>query len=329
MNDKITCGVVRDLIPLVADDVCGEESRQAVEEHVKTCDACAQALRDATAAVPAPKIAQDKAAKGFKKAMKKEGRRIRLWKILAAALAAVVLIGCVGVVSHPEILYNIDTTVPVAWMQNARLVRTEQGAILLQFTPDPQYRHYFGGYAMDSVWDEKNQEVTAYQYSLDYPWLAKLLNRDFDNGKYTARYAYADYHVIRLSNGDWAFAFMDATEVRYIWRDGRIWLFSTAGLTQADIERLLSEGVPVDGNTMIVKYTDPWPDDAKMELKGPDGTVTLYQAGDDIPLCDGETQEKFDLLTANFSYYFHAPGTVIRYRDINSESWNIEFVIER
>ncbi len=328
MNDKITCGVVRDLIPLVADEVCGEESRLAVEEHVKTCDSCARALSDARAAMPAP-VTDEKAAKGFRQALKKEGRRFRLWRLAAAVLAAVVLIGCVGVITHPEILYNINTAVPVAWMQNAHLVRTEQGAILLQFTPDEKYRHYFGGYAMNSVWDEKHKQVTAYQYSLDYPWLAKLLNRDFDNGKYTARYAFADHYVIRLSNGDWAFAVMDATHVNYVWREGRVWSVSEGKLTQEDIENLLSEGVPVDGNTEIAKYADPWPEDVKMQLKGPDGLVTLYQAGDDIPLCDAETQEKFNILAENFPYYFHAPGDVIRYRDTNGESWNIEYVITR
>ena len=328
MDDKITCGIVRDLIPLVADDVCGEESRKAVEEHVESCTSCAQALRDARAAVPAP-AAHEEAARGFRNAMKREGRRFRLWKIVAAVLTAVVLIGCVGVISHPEILYNIDTAVPVSWMNNAHLVRTEQGAILLQFTPDAQYRHLFGGYAMHSVWDNQQKKVTAYQYSLDYPWLAKLLNRDFDAGKYTARYAFADHYVIRLENGDWAFALMGATQVVYTWRDGRIWSFSAMSLTQEDIEELLAAGVPVDGNTEMVKYTDPWPEDVKMQLTGPDGLVMLYQVGDEIPLCDAETQAEFDRLAESFAYYFHAPGEVIRYNDINGESRKIEFRIER
>ncbi len=156
MKDKITCGVVRDLIPLVADEVCGEESRAAVEEHVKTCESCAKALSDARAATPAP-VTDEKAAKGFKKALKKEGRRFRLWQIAAAVLAAVLMIVCTGIVAHSEILYNIDTAVPIAWMKDAHLVRTEQGAILLQFTPDEAYRHFFGGCAMNSVWDEKYQ----------------------------------------------------------------------------------------------------------------------------------------------------------------------------
>ena len=66
-----------------------------------------------------------------------------------------------------------------------------------------------------------------------------------------------------------------------------------------------------------------------MELKGPNDVVTLYQVGDDIPLCDEETQEKFDLLSKNNAYYFHAPGEVIQYRDTDGESRIIEYVIQR
>lgn len=34
------CEIVRDLLPLYIDDVCGTESRKLVEEHLKSCRAC-------------------------------------------------------------------------------------------------------------------------------------------------------------------------------------------------------------------------------------------------------------------------------------------------
>ena len=37
MSEKISCGIARDLMPLVIDDACGEESRLAVEGHVAGC----------------------------------------------------------------------------------------------------------------------------------------------------------------------------------------------------------------------------------------------------------------------------------------------------
>lgn len=41
MND-ISCGICRDLIPLVKDCVAGEDSRAAVEAHIARCESCRQ-----------------------------------------------------------------------------------------------------------------------------------------------------------------------------------------------------------------------------------------------------------------------------------------------
>ncbi len=42
--EKISCGITRDLLPLYLDDVCSEESREAVEEHLQHCPACRKEL---------------------------------------------------------------------------------------------------------------------------------------------------------------------------------------------------------------------------------------------------------------------------------------------
>lgn len=41
---KFSCGVVRDLLPLYRDNVCGEDSRGIVEEHIAECRECADIL---------------------------------------------------------------------------------------------------------------------------------------------------------------------------------------------------------------------------------------------------------------------------------------------
>lgn len=38
--NKITCDMCMDLLPLVKDGIASEDSRRAVEEHVKICEAC-------------------------------------------------------------------------------------------------------------------------------------------------------------------------------------------------------------------------------------------------------------------------------------------------
>ena len=49
--NKITCDICMDLIPLVKDGIASEDSRAAVEEHIRECPDCAAAYGDP---VPAP-----------------------------------------------------------------------------------------------------------------------------------------------------------------------------------------------------------------------------------------------------------------------------------
>ena len=42
--NKQTCDMIRDLLPLYADDVCSEESRKIVNAHLATCPACSEML---------------------------------------------------------------------------------------------------------------------------------------------------------------------------------------------------------------------------------------------------------------------------------------------
>lgn len=42
---KTDCNIIRDLLPLYADDVCSGESRNLVEEHLNECPDCAEELR--------------------------------------------------------------------------------------------------------------------------------------------------------------------------------------------------------------------------------------------------------------------------------------------
>ena len=42
---KTDCEVIRDLLPLYADQICSEPSRKMVEEHLPTCPACSEVLQ--------------------------------------------------------------------------------------------------------------------------------------------------------------------------------------------------------------------------------------------------------------------------------------------
>ncbi len=95
------CDMIRDLIPLYSEGLCSEESKQIVEEHTKTCDACRSLLTqipmDTTSESPVPDE-----GKTFRKVKKKMKRSLLRNIILSVALAAVVI--PVGVLTVGEIL---------------------------------------------------------------------------------------------------------------------------------------------------------------------------------------------------------------------------------
>ena len=41
---KITCDIVRDLMPLYVDDVCSDDSRKLIEDHINHCSKCQNEL---------------------------------------------------------------------------------------------------------------------------------------------------------------------------------------------------------------------------------------------------------------------------------------------
>ena len=108
---KTNCKVIEDLLPLYIDEVCSDESKRLVEEHLRECDACSAKLnaQEAEITVDKEKIEQNLRAKDpFKKIRRKQS-----YTKVGAGLGA--LIGLVsslvfGVFEQP-ILGNIGADI--------------------------------------------------------------------------------------------------------------------------------------------------------------------------------------------------------------------------
>jgi predicted anti-sigma-YlaC factor YlaD len=72
---KTNCKVIEDLLPLYIDEVCSDESKRLVEEHLKECDECSAKLnaQEAEITVGKEEIEQNLKAKDpFKKIRRKQ-----------------------------------------------------------------------------------------------------------------------------------------------------------------------------------------------------------------------------------------------------------------
>ena len=88
------CGMVRDLLPLVIDEVASESSREYVETHLSGCAECTAVFEEMKGKIP-PKTEQEKGSEqaAFSKAAEKLKRKKRMRTLRNILLG--VVIGCV------------------------------------------------------------------------------------------------------------------------------------------------------------------------------------------------------------------------------------------
>ncbi len=81
------CNVIKDLLPLYADEVCSEDSKEMVEEHISACEDCKQELEDYRYNTGLCEVPTDVAMKNFKKKMNKKNlKKIVIGVILSLAI---------------------------------------------------------------------------------------------------------------------------------------------------------------------------------------------------------------------------------------------------
>ena len=89
---KLSCGIVCDLLPLVLDGAAGEESAEAVREHLEECEKCRK-LCDEMKNETLPCSISEREMEG---AMKKIRRKLRMKHIAAAGLSMLAVLVAVG-----------------------------------------------------------------------------------------------------------------------------------------------------------------------------------------------------------------------------------------
>ncbi|SHL63655.1 Putative zinc-finger [Anaerocolumna jejuensis DSM 15929] len=82
------CDIIKDLLPLYIDGVCSEDSKKAVEEHIKTCESCRKELEDFKSAVSAVDSGEEEIIRKISYRWKKTRAKALLTGILAMLLLA-------------------------------------------------------------------------------------------------------------------------------------------------------------------------------------------------------------------------------------------------
>lgn len=144
---KISCNIIRDLLPLYAEDLASEDTRTLVDEHLCTCEDCTEALNDMKKKAPVPvEVAPDSLQK-----VKKTIRRKRVLSVTAALLTLITLASAVFTFLFTPFQLTMEQALDDFYIR-------EDGAVVIDYSPYVVGRS-LGGY-------EENWFI--HQYSTRY-----------------------------------------------------------------------------------------------------------------------------------------------------------------
>lgn len=130
---KYPCAIINDLLPLYADGVCSEESRQAVMEHLKDCACCRKEYEkmEQYAAQTRNHYPSEVKSTTFigTDSLVKVRRELLFKRILTAAVAALLVIGLVAG-SGIYMKNHVHSVVYDADKQNIQVVQESDGDII-------------------------------------------------------------------------------------------------------------------------------------------------------------------------------------------------------
>ena len=175
---------------------------------------------------------------------------------------------------------------PVSWIHDAQLVRTSDGYILLQFTPDEKYRMYMGAFPSRTELVDGIQLNVSFQYSD----MARKLNVRPPVTEENEVWNQFDAEI--RHNGNMIIP------IRFFYED---WRYENGAVRQADWREateaeLASMNLPErrDGKSYYVyDYLPAEETGSRLELVISSGEEILpvYASGDVIPLIDPELEK--------------------------------------
>lgn len=128
---KVSCNIIEDLLPLYYDQVCSDESKQLVEEHLLTCDECKKKLESMGADI-GPPMSQVKKNKDDSKAIEKMAdtwRKGRFYSFLKGGIVGISLIGLV-ILGYFGLFYWDVIKVPTEAVEISDVSVMEDGKIV-------------------------------------------------------------------------------------------------------------------------------------------------------------------------------------------------------
>ena len=200
---KLSCNVIRDLLPLYRDGVCADETRTLVEEHLAGCASCRAELAalDAPLAQMAEEQREVRALDGVAKTWRRGKLRAFLKGCAVTALLCAVLLGLFAVLVgwHGAVPYDLSEM----RVYDRCVLPDGRIAYRLDYPGDRYMEYRFEEGGTGEVYKIPCHSVTG---------LGEMDNRDWQNGDWHI-YDWEEENVARVRDGA-------QTTTAYYWGEG-------------------------------------------------------------------------------------------------------------
>lgn len=132
---KITCEIIADLMPLYIENICSEDSRKLLEEHVNQCEKCSKELEDMKHPIDCPAL---KAETQSKDPFLKIRRKVRIKIVLSIIITCFLMITVMFAIQEVGALHDYFYPTEEAVINN----ETEQKEWIKVSVGDDRFLNY-------------------------------------------------------------------------------------------------------------------------------------------------------------------------------------------
>jgi hypothetical protein len=156
MSNKVSCEIIKDMLPLYYDEVCSGDSKKMVEEHLSKCNNCKMELENIEDEIHIPKnnMIENRTDSNVIKNISTSWKRLRLKSfikggIISALLLTVIILGYIGLFKW-EI-----TSVATDVVEIRDISEIEDGKIVY-------YAEIIDGYSLNKIKYDMDREGNLY-----------------------------------------------------------------------------------------------------------------------------------------------------------------------
>lgn len=190
---KISCEIVKDLLPLYYDDVCSNESRTTVEEHLLQCDTCKiylDSINSEFIQTNDEKVAEQAKSNILKRIKKKLLRKNVMISAISVICAIAILLGGFSLIFHRQ--------VPIPYHNGLVSVKVgDNGMLDVSFNGDDYYCSYEW---IATIEKDGIKQHVAYIYYTDTLWTKKFSKSQKDK-EYKSSINNSSFHDFDDGNG--------------------------------------------------------------------------------------------------------------------------------